>query len=168
MDGYITIADYAKVKGISKQAVYQSLNTKLSQFYKEVVQDGRKQKVISLSALSSEELKAFNKLHIKGKESVKQAGPMPEAAQQEGISAQFLQLLREQLQEKDRQIAELQAALETERAHAREQADKITALADQAQRLQLAQMAPQKITGAAEEGEEQAQPKGRRWFSLWK
>lgn len=43
------------------------------------------------------------------------------------------------------QIAALQAELSKERQHSREQAGRIAVLADQAQRLQLAQMQPQQI-----------------------
>ena len=47
--------------------------------------------------------------------------------------------LRE-LQAKNEQIVALQAELSKERQHSREQAERIAVLADQAQRLQLAQM----------------------------
>lgn len=48
-----------------------------------------------------------------------------------------------QIKEMLNQIAELQTALENERQHSRETADKLILLADQAQKLQLAQMKPQ-------------------------
>ena len=49
--------------------------------------------------------------------------------------------LTAQLSVKDQQIAVLQEELSKERQHSREQSDKIVMLADQAQRLQLAQIA---------------------------
>lgn len=50
------------------------------------------------------------------------------------------EILRTELQAKNEQIAALQSELSKERQHSREQAEKIAVLADQAQRLQLAQM----------------------------
>lgn len=49
-------------------------------------------------------------------------------------------ILKAELQAKNEQIAALQSELSIERQHSREQAEKIAVLADQAQRLQLAQM----------------------------
>lgn len=49
-------------------------------------------------------------------------------------------ILKLELQAKNEQIATLQSELSKERQHSREQAEKIAVLADQAQRLQLAQM----------------------------
>lgn len=49
-------------------------------------------------------------------------------------------ILKLELQAKNEQIAILQSELSKERQHSREQAEKIAVLADQAQRLQLAQM----------------------------
>ena len=50
------------------------------------------------------------------------------------------EILERELQAKNEQIAALQAELSKERQHSREQAERIAVLADQAQRLQLAQM----------------------------
>lgn len=63
-----------------------------------------------------------------------------------GVSGQPCQesplydILKLELQAKNEQIAILQSELSKERQHSREQAEKIAVLADQAQRLQLAQM----------------------------
>lgn len=50
------------------------------------------------------------------------------------------EILERELQAKNEQIVALQAELSKERQHSREQAERIAVLADQAQRLQLAQM----------------------------
>ena len=50
------------------------------------------------------------------------------------------EILERELQAKNEQIAALQAKLSKERQHSREQAERIAVLADQAQRLQLAQI----------------------------
>lgn len=55
---------------------------------------------------------------------------------------QLYTLLKKELEYKNKQIETLQSQLEAERIHSREQTDKIVQLADQAQRLQLAQMKP--------------------------
>ena len=52
-----------------------------------------------------------------------------------------------ELQAKNEQIAALQAELSKERQHSQKQAEKIAVLADQAQKLQLAQMSPQLMDG---------------------
>ena len=50
---YLSISEYAKIRGISKQAVYQQLNKKLKPF----VQVVEGQKYISKEALSEKDLK---------------------------------------------------------------------------------------------------------------
>lgn len=51
-----------------------------------------------------------------------------------------LETLQAQLEVKDKQIAQLRAELAEERQHSREQSDKLAVIADQSQKLQLAQM----------------------------
>ncbi len=63
------------------------------------------------------------------------------------------EILEMELQAKNEQIAALQAELSKERQHSREQAERIAVLADQAQRLQFAQMKPQQIEGNGESAE---------------
>ena len=75
--------------------------------------------------------------------------------------------------EQQAEIASLQGELSVERQHSREQAERIAVLADQAQRLQFAQMSPQMIDGTkAQEGqdphveEDPATAKRSWWQSL--
>lgn len=86
-------------------------------------------------------------------------------------SFQFLQsqldILANQLAAKDKLIEQLQTELAAERQHSREQADKLSVLADQAQKLQLAQLASsEQQTSALIEDPEQP-PKHRKW-AFWR
>lgn len=58
--------------------------------------------------------------------------------------------LQKELDIKNKQIEELTAELVKEREHSREQSEKMVVLADQAQKLQLAQMKPQLTDGGAD------------------
>lgn len=59
-------------------------------------------------------------------------------------------ILKDELEAKNCQIEELQKELSKEREHSREQSEKMSILADQAQKLQLAQMKPQLTEGVAD------------------
>lgn len=75
------------------------------------------------------------------------------------------EILERELQAKNEQIAALQAKLSKERQHSREQAERIAVLADQAQRLQLAQMQPQQIEDCVAPAE--PEPPRSWWSRLW-
>lgn len=60
------------------------------------------------------------------------------------------EILKVELEAKNKQIEELQKALEKEREHSREQSKQMAVLADQSQKLQLAQMQPQLTEGEKE------------------
>lgn len=68
-----------------------------------------------------------------------------------------LETLQAQLEVKDKQIEQLRAELATERQHSREQSDKLSVIADQAQKLQLAQMSTSDMI------EDKKEPK-RHWW----
>lgn len=75
------------------------------------------------------------------------------------------EILKMELQAKNEQIAALQAELSKERQHSQKQAEKIAVLADQAQKLQLAQMSPQLMDGgggAADLAEPEPIPSSRQ------
>lgn len=59
-------------------------------------------------------------------------------------------ILKGELEAKNKQIEELTAELAKEREHSREQSERMAVLADQAQKLQLAQMKPQLTDGGAD------------------
>lgn len=80
------------------------------------------------------------------------------------------EILERELQAKNERIAALQAELSKERQHSREQAGRIAVLADQAQRLQLAQMQPQQIedcVAPAEPERQQPEPPRSWWSRFW-
>lgn len=80
------------------------------------------------------------------------------------------EILERELQAKNEQIVALQAELSKERQHSREQAERIAVLADQAQRLQLAQRQPQQIedcVAPAEPERQQPEPPRRWWSRFW-
>ncbi len=80
-----------------------------------------------------------------------------------------LQAKNEQIAAQQAEIANLQGELSAERQHSREQAERIAVLADQAQRLQLAQMSPQMIDGTKDpEEQDPAAAKRSWWQSLFK
>lgn len=60
------------------------------------------------------------------------------------------EILKGELEAKNKQIEELTAELAKEREHSREQSERMAVLADQAQKLQLAQMKPQLTDGGAD------------------
>lgn len=71
-----------------------------------------------------------------------------------------LETLQAQLEVKDKQIAQLRAELAEERQHSRDQSDKLAVIADQSQKLQLAQMRTSEMI-------EDKQETKRHWWQ-WK
>ena len=90
---FISISEYAEIKGISKQAVYKQLNTKLKKYSIEV--DGKK--YLSIVALEENE---FN--------SVEQN----ESTFNQQFNSDFQLILEEQLAKKDEQIESLMRQIE--------------------------------------------------------
>ena len=106
---FLSISEYANIKGISKQAVYQQLNKKLKDF----VQVIDNQKFISIQALDENELKKLEQPVEQEFNQVEQ--PVEQA------------FLISQLEEKDRQIDRLMKQIEN-----------LQELLNQSQRLQAA------------------------------
>lgn len=80
------------------------------------------------------------------------------------------EILERELQAKNERIAALQAELSKERQHSREQAERIAVLADQAQRLQLAQMQQTSAfvcAAPAEPERQQPEPPWSWWSRFW-
>ena len=96
MSDYITIAEYAKIRGCSKQAVYSRLNNALKDFVQEV--DGKK--VLSVKALTAEELTKLEQGLNQG-----------HSTNTNDTTQQIIDLLREELKAKDQQIADLAATV---------------------------------------------------------
>lgn len=130
-DELLTVQEFAEKAGISVQAVYKRLNNSLNSYVKLV--NGRK--MLRVSAL-------YEVYGVNVEQPIKlciQPGLNHETDNSEVI---FLR----------KQVEQLQAELSKERQHSRALAERVVVLADQAQRLQLAQMSPQFIDegGAAD------------------
>ena len=123
----LTIKEFAELSGRTTQAVYKQLNTILSPFVK---------LVNNKKMLEKRALKEVFDIDI---EQLKQQNLNEET----NPESPLYEILKAELEAKNEQILNLQVELITERQHSREQADKLAVFADQAQKLQLAQMKPQ-------------------------
>lgn len=94
---YLSVSEYAAIKGISKQAVYKQLNNKLKGFLTEV--DGKK--YIVLSALTEEERRRVEMVEQPIKQPVEQP-----------IDNPIQPLLERQIAEKDKTIESLLRQIE--------------------------------------------------------
>lgn len=137
--GYITVSQYAEIKNISKQAVYQQIETTL----KDQVIKLCGMKVLPLSVLTDEEKKKFQDFQVQIQENqgefqevqgkfqdfqgVSIQENQAEVQEIQGkvqdfqvsiqeIQAEEIIFLRKQIEEKDKQIASLTAQLESRNA----------------------------------------------------
>lgn len=123
----LTIKEFADLAGKSPQAIYKQLNSRLKPF----VQLVDNKKMLKSKALwevfniDPENTSGVDKLDMRI---------------ESGLEKTLFEILRKELETKNKRIEFLEAELSEERKHAREQADKIAVFADQAQKLQLAQM----------------------------
>ncbi|MDR3765853.1 MAG: hypothetical protein Q3Y08_02305 [Butyricicoccus sp.] len=148
-----TIKEIAEEIGVSKQAVFKKikrepLSTSLQGLTTTV--DGRLmvsvdgEKLIKQAFMRNKPSTTDNQLTAQV--DATSTKPEEKLAEVDGQNALY-EILKMELQAKNEQIAALQAELSKERQHSREQAEKIAILADQAQKLQLAQMSPQIMDG---------------------
>lgn len=126
----LTIKEFSELAGKTPQAIYKQLSGRLKPF----VQLVDNKKMLESRALGE----VFG---IGAEETIEQSG-QPELNIQANLEKTLYDILKAELEVKNQQIASLQAELAEERRHSREQADKIAVFADQAQKLQLAQMQP--------------------------
>ena len=142
-----TIRQIADEIGVSKQAVFKKikrepLSTSLQGFTATV--DGR-----LMVSVDGEKLikQAFSGGEVSTTDN--QLPPTESDEKTVEVDGQnaLYEILKMELQAKNEQIAALQAELSKERQHSQKQAEKIAVLADQAQKLQLAQMSPQLMDG---------------------
>jgi predicted RNase H-like nuclease (RuvC/YqgF family) len=107
---YLSISEFAEIKGITPQAVYKQLNNKLKDFLIEV----ESKKYIKIEALSESELKEVDKLfnnefNNSCQEFNNQIQPFLEKQIEE--KDKQIERLFQQIEEKDRQIENLQNLL---------------------------------------------------------
>lgn len=110
--------------GKSPQAIYKQLNNRLNQY----VQLVDNQKMLEVRALKE----VFG---VEIEQPIK-----PKDNNQLNPQEPLYEILKQELEAKNQQIAELQKELSREREHSREQANQLAIFVDQAQQLQLAQM----------------------------
>jgi len=150
-----TIKQIADEIGVSKQAVFYRiykppLSNALQSFISKI--DG-----VLMVEFDGETLikQAFSKITVKDL-AVKEASK--ENTNFDGDS-ELYRILKAELEAKNAQIMALQAELAEERKHSREQADKLTVLADQAQQLHAGTIIDtQKLIESGE----------KRWWQFWK
>jgi len=154
---YISITEFARRDGCSRQAVYARLKTSLKEYVKVI--DG--QKCIDISALTT---------HLKGKtdkaidtkntvngndldlnETLEDLHKIEESSRE--YSGEALQALTEIIKDQTKQINHLQTQLQEERAHSRQLADNLAEIAKGA--LILNQ-------------QKQIEAARRRWWQFWK
>ena len=130
MSKYLTVSEYAKLKGISTTAVYKKLNGSLKPF--QTVVNGKK--CLLSTVLELDEKEISNQVSNQFETVSNPATTATEKA---------IQALIEQLQEKDKQIERLQAEMEELRTTGaekdrfiQEQATKLSLLLEQSQELQ--------------------------------
>lgn len=182
-----TVKEIAAEIGVSKQAVFKKmkrepLSTGLQGLTTTV--DGRLmvsvdgEKLIKQAFLGHEPTTTDNRLTVEvdGLVDGSSTKSGEKTAEVDGenrlyeILEKELQAKNEQIAAQQAEIANLQGELSAERQHSREQAERIAVLADQAQRLQLAQMSPQMIDGTKDperqdpHGEEDPAAAKRSWW----
>lgn len=133
-DELLTIQEFAKKAGVSVQAVYKRLNNSLNPYIQLV--EGRK--MLKSSAL----------FEIYGIEVVQPIQPFVQPIQPSIQPGSEEKTVTPEVIFLRKQVEQLQAELSAERQHSRELAEKIVVLADQSQKLQLAQMSQQLMDGS--------------------
>ena len=114
---YLSVSEYAEIKGISKQAVYKQLNNKLKNFVVEV----ENQKYIDRAALTEEQKQKVEQLFNPKVEQIEQP-----------FNPKFQPLLEKQIEEKDKQIERLFQQIEEKD----KQIETLQNLLNQSQQLQ--------------------------------
>lgn len=114
-DEYMSVAEFADRAGCSKQAVYQQLNKKLKPYVKVI--DGKK-------TINSKGLR-----EVYGKEIQPENQSVVKEVDQE-LNKELIDLLKTQIEEKDRQIEDLHRLLEREQVQVAIAQNKLQELED--------------------------------------
>lgn len=173
-----TIKEIAEEIGVSKQAIFKKikrepLSTSLQGLMTTV--DGRLmvsvdgEKLIKQAFMKGEVSTTDNQLMTTVDGLVDEPSTKLEekSAEVDGQNALY-EILKMELQAKNEQIDALQTELTKERQHSKELAEKIAVLADQAQKLQLAQMNPQISAEQNQEAEKEPEQKETIKKPWWK
>lgn len=148
---YITIKEFSKAAGISTQAVYKQVDNRLKPYLKMV--DGKKMINVDALKLYKEEKPQE---HEENSNSTSCATSCSTIAQPQKVEQQIIDLLKDELDKKNKQIEKLQ-----------EQLDKAQTLISQEQQLRLVEQ--QKYIDLKEQVDdltkEEAEPKKKGLFS---
>ena len=108
---FISVKEFAKLAGVSSQSVYKKLNNKL-QTYSTVVDN---KKVIDTTALwEVYGIEEFNPNSTKFATNSTNDSTKVERVESDSLNQELIQMLKKQLDEKDKQISELQTLLSQE------------------------------------------------------
>lgn len=132
-----TIKQIADEIGVSKTAVRKKMTDEVKTKFSETV-SGK----IYITETGENIIKSSFKTHTAETENHKSSETFAESVSTNVFGENLLyEILKDELKEKNKQIEKLQIELEIERKYSREQSEKIAILADQAQRLHLAEIA---------------------------
>lgn len=132
-----TIKQIADEIGVSKTAVRKKMTDEVKTKFSETV-SGK----IYITETGENIIKSSFKTHKAETENHKPSETFAESVSTNVSGENLLyEILKDELKEKNKQIEKLQIELEIERKYSREQSEKIAILADQAQRLHLAEIA---------------------------
>lgn len=167
--GFITIAEYAKRRGVSVAAVYKRLDGTLKEYVKEI--DGKK--FLSVDVLAAEGITPVEKGFIPGYNTQETTDAGKPGENQEAPASQeqtppvflgVLEALEKQLAEKDKQIERLQEQAAELRQEAqekdkfiREQSSRLSLLLEQSQELQRNNQILLRLAQGGKEETEEAQ-----------
>jgi len=154
---YYSVQEFAKKVGVSRQSIYKVLSTKLSTY---VVNQGDK------IMLRAEALCEYS-----CQPSVNQGNTLVDT-KSSTENEPLYEILRQELEHKNKLIDDLKNELSEERKHSREQSERIATLASQAQYLQLEQkiekdIPPSKSVVNTTEAHEDSKEKvgfWKKWF----
>ena len=146
MSDLLTISEYSKIRGCSVSAVYKRLKSPSNKIHDFVViQDD--QTYLKVEIIAAEGLQAPGSAQQPPPDRHNQTDPAPEnrsggvveveeGAVEEGIGAQAIRILEQQLLQKDKEIEDLNRRLEEAARHEREISLKMADLVAQANELQ--------------------------------
>ena len=155
---YLTIKEFADLKGVSVSSVYKRLKTTLQPFVEEV----ESKKVLNIKVLEKEGLKPL-------KENVEEVSTSPLQPSSTPSSTSFFE---EQIKEKDKlierlnkQLEDLQESNKKKDDFIQEQSRKLTELLELSDKAsEVKQEVVEEVIPRAVDIEEQTQPEKKSWF----
>ena len=175
-DVLLTIKEFAEASGRSQQTIYKQMNTRLAPYIQEM--DGHKYiKCIALKEVFHIEIQPGCSTDstrveqpIQPKYSTHSTGLNNPFNPKNNPDQSLYDILKCELEAKNKQIEELQHELAEERKHSREQSDKLAQLADQAQRLHagtIQKQLPEGQENVVNDNDSMEEPQKKRSFFDW-